>query len=66
MRAAACPATGDVDTPCAGADVRGTSRRASGTTWELVGATRSAGCGDVVASVPELQAELCDDLPVPG
>lgn len=64
--AGSCPASGDGKNPCAGHIIRRTYWRAAGYTWEQVGASTGAGCGDVVPIVPEFPIDLCADLPPIG
>lgn len=64
--AGSCPASGDGKNPCAGQNVRRTYWRAAGYTWEQVGASTGAGCGDVHSILPEFPIDLCADLPAIG
>jgi len=61
--AGACPASGDGANPCAGQNVRRTYWKASGYTWEPVGASTGSGCGNIDSVVPEFPLTLCADLP---
>jgi hypothetical protein len=61
--AGACPATGEPGNPCAGMNIDRSYWKATAGGWEVLAYSSGAGCGDVLATLPELPARMCAGLP---